>query len=308
MERNDRDCLPLGLVSRSEDSETFCSEDTSVNRKIDSVREEFDGIPAIHRNHTFESSSENSNKRKNRYYNILPCDETRVRLIDRNPVDDYINANFISFDKYWAICTQAPMVGLDFYADTSLDFWEMIFTYRCPAIFMLTRLFENNRSKAELYWPTAINDIRQFGDIKVRIVDYFEICGIFRVSEFKLIRGNDENDNNNDENKEQCHTVFHIFYQGWPDHGVPKTPDDFFRMLEFWDIFSRMTDNPVVLHCSAGVGRTGTLASAKMYQVTRRHPKIIIEELRQQRPQLVQSLEQYKFLLNCCDGTLSSMT
>ncbi len=275
----------------------------SVETAADTLPVEFDKIPE--RENSWELCAEarkRQNVGKNRYPNILPFDDTRVRLTRRKFGNDYINACNISFGNYKAICSQAPILN-----ETMEDFWEMIITYKCPAIFMLTRLIENGKEKASKYWPCD-GSSNLYGNITVHSIDTFDIDEVFHVSELLVEEKKDSSNKKEDEEqkKSEGHTVFHIFYDGWPDHGVPDVPDDFILMLEFWDIFRRITNDPIVIHCSAGVGRSGTLASAKMYQVTGISPNIVIERLREQRWGSVQTVQQYEFLVECCKNIKST--
>ncbi|KZV40905.1 hypothetical protein F511_05150 [Dorcoceras hygrometricum] len=189
-----------------------------------------------------------TNLSKNRYINVLPFDNNRVilkHLIDnRGSHGKYINASFIMTSESVSrfIATQGPLPL------TSEDFWEMILQYRCPAIVMLTRLVENQHTVKCGDYFQADNGPREFGNICIstKWVQTTDTQLILRCLEVKR-----------KESVEPSFCVLHIQYPEWPDLGVPNATialREIFRKLSVVPLVL----GPIVVHCSAGIGRTGT--------------------------------------------------
>lgn len=213
---------------------------------------------------------------KNRYYNVLPCNETRVKL-RKSP--DYINANWVGRD----IATQAPI------EETIEDFWRMVWENNVPCIVMLTNFFESDRKKADLYW-SPILDVK-YGDIYVKLKEEKELRKGVLFRSFKLTGRN-----NNGEKQEKI--VHHYQYTNWPDYGCPQ---DTSAIIYLTGIL-RKYNKPIVYHCSAGIGRTGTLLAIMEYirQMKYRNHKpcipSIIYDIRKARSGCVQTECQYEFI------------
>jgi len=184
------------------------------------------------------------NKDKNRYKNVLAYDHSRVLLRDGQP-GDYINANWIEGfqnpKRY--IATQGPV------PDSIVDFWRMVWQERCTVIIKVTREVEKGVLKCHRYWPDPSSDPPQkmvlIGQVEVEHMST-TATATYVVRKFRLRKGGDQL------------TVQQFSYEVWPDHGVPNTAKEF---LDFRDVCKAATDAtkaPVVVHCSAGVGRTGT--------------------------------------------------
>ncbi|XP_071549429.1 receptor-type tyrosine-protein phosphatase S-like [Panulirus ornatus] len=203
--------------------------------------EEFKRVPAS----MDKSCSEGEcleNRRKNRYKNNLPYNETRVKLtcLPDEPFSDYVNANYIQGhsrpDAY--IASQGPK---DCNEDTIGDFWRMIWESNTHVIIMLANLIENGRVKVAQYWPeeSMVRD-----DMNITLVST-EAKMDFIIRTLKVTKD------------EQVRNVQHYHYTAWPDHGVPDHPFGLAQMLNI--ILEDYTTGPITVHCSAGIGRTGTI-------------------------------------------------
>ena len=241
------------------------------------------------------------NQERNRYKNILPFDKTLVSL----PNSDYINASFISpllpkGDKVKFIATQAPTTN------TFESFYEMLWEYNVPIIVMLTKVQEGRILKANCYW-SELNTPEQFGDITVKTTsEKFEKLIVSR--RFELTKG-----------KETKNVCFFQFL-GWPDRGVPKSVDSIKSLITHVEServnFTRTNnsgDYHIVVHCSAGVGRTGSFISIytalRYVKLNLKYDiKAIVENLRQQRMLMVQTKAQYEFIYQVVEENQQSVT
>ncbi|XP_059477291.1 receptor-type tyrosine-protein phosphatase epsilon-like isoform X2 [Neocloeon triangulifer] len=222
------------------------------------------------------------NKKKNRYGNLAAYDETRVRLKVRGAaVSDYINANYVDgFNKSKAyIATQGPK------KTTLVDFWSMIWHESVDLIVMVANVIENGKVKCEKYWP----DIEQtvcHGSFKIQNLS--ETIHLDFMERSLVISNGDES-----------RQIIHMHYTMWPDHGVPFYPRS---MADFAErIIDIATNNPITVHCSAGVGRTGTLmlidACLRMARATEHlSPFEFLGKMRSQRANLVDNELQYTFV------------
>ncbi|KAM4036979.1 receptor-type tyrosine-protein phosphatase O isoform 2-T2 [Anomaloglossus baeobatrachus] len=230
------------------------------------------------------------NRSKNRYTNILPYDFSRVKLITTEEEDsaNYINANFIpgynSSQEY--IATQGPL------PDTRNDFWKMILQQKSQAIVMLTQCNEKRRIKCDHYWPFTAEPV-SYGDIAVEMVSEEEqpdwAFRVFRISHV-----------------DEAQHVMHFNFTAWPDHGVPaaSAAESILQFVYMVRQKAAKTKGPITVHCSAGVGRTGTfIALDCLMQHIRDHEFVdvlgLVGELRSYRMCMVQTEEQFIFLHHC---------
>jgi len=195
------------------------------------------------------------NIRLNRYSNVSPYDSTRVVLSEVNG-NDYINANLAHSSaepQLPYILTQGPKEA------TVDDFWRMAWENKVKNIVMLNKLYENGRKKCEQYWPERIGlymNCQGGTNISYKITlkeETYDENDRFVVRQFELEK------NENSQSSTRNVTQFH--YIAWPDFGVPETTQDFgdfFHLLTQHNCFSSAS-NPSIVHCSAGIGRTGTL-------------------------------------------------
>lgn len=253
-------------------------------RKRDGFREEFKEIP----NGLLElhfAALKKENKSRNRYKKVYPYDYCRVVLDtdDNTGGTDYVNACFVhgfNFDKEY-IAAQGPFTN-----ETLLDFWRLIWQNRCTRIVMLTNLFEGDRMKCLQYWPE--NEDMRFGPFLIRpeMQDVFEEYSVRRL----VVEKGDE--------KKRV-TQFH--FTAWPDCRVPENIDTLldFRNIVINDIAPE--EGPIVVHCSAGIGRTGTfIALDYLLKEVMAQDSIdvinCVSKLRQQRAFSIQTDMQYAFL------------
>jgi len=232
----------------------------------------------------FRSALSPFSQQKNRYPDILALEHTRVRLSKQSNQEgsDYINANYILDGKY--ISCQAPIFS------TFSDYWRMIWENSCPIILMLTKLFENGRTKAHIYWPIYDNCTLKFGDISVTKIEE-EDYGSHIIRTFQLSKG------------AEVRTVYHLHHTSWPDFGVPAATDgvrELVNSVNFCQENSR-SKGPIVVHCSAGVGRSGTFiaihwACSLLDRQTSFSILDIVTKLRSERMGMVQNLQQYEFI------------
>ncbi|KAL6641809.1 hypothetical protein ACP70R_019990 [Stipagrostis hirtigluma subsp. patula] len=225
-----------------------------------------------------------ANRGKNRYIDILPFDDTRVRLTSQTSNGDYINASYTKAteDNRVAtfISTQGPLVN------TFEDFWQMVWENQCPAIVMVTQF---DCFKCDEYLPLR-NGQGAYGKYNVKIRktrrDNHQIW--LRDVEVQC----------NESGK--VHSVLHIEYPDWPDHGVPTNTE---AVRQIWKRAHHIPrEHPIVVHCSAGIGRTGTyitihstierilLGDKSSYNLVE-----TIKHFRSQRTGMVQTEQQYKF-------------
>ncbi|KAL0964895.1 hypothetical protein UPYG_G00274040 [Umbra pygmaea] len=230
------------------------------------------------------------NRPKNRYTNILPYDFSRVKLIclHNDEGSDYINANYIpgytSPKEY--IATQGPL------PETRNDFWNMVLQQRSHIVVMLTQCNERRRVKCDHYWPFTDEPVA-YGEISVEMLSESE-SPEWTIRNFRLGYA------------DESHDVLHLNYTSWPDHGVP-TVNAIESILQFVHIVRQQANRskePIVVHCSAGVGRTGTfIALDRLMQHIREHEFIdilgMVSEMRSHRLSMVQTEEQFVFIHQC---------
>ncbi|XP_059513584.1 tyrosine-protein phosphatase non-receptor type 3 isoform X6 [Myotis daubentonii] len=227
---------------------------------------------------------------KNRYKDVLPYDTSRV-LLQGN--EDYINASHVNMEipaanlvnKY--IAAQGPL------PHTCAQFWQVVWDQKLSLIVMLTTLTERGRTKCHQYWPDP-PDVAEHGSFHIRCQS--EDCTIAYVFREMLVT--------NTETGEE-HTVTHLQYVAWPDHGVPDDSSDFLEFVNYVRSL-RVDAEPVLVHCSAGIGRTGVLVTMEtaMCLIERNlpvYPLDIVRKMRDQRAMMVQTSSQYKFV---CEAIL----
>ncbi|KAM6452434.1 receptor-type tyrosine-protein phosphatase H isoform 2-T2 [Liasis olivaceus] len=232
------------------------------------------------------------NQAKNRYSNVLPYDSARVQLTlkQEDPNSDYINASYMPGYKKEKefIAAQGPLLA------TLYDFWRMIWEQHITTIVMLTNCIENGRVKCEHYWPLDYTPCT-YDDITVSVITE-TILPDWTIRDFSIKRMS----------MSEVRRARHYHYTSWPDHGVPQTTD---TILHFRDLvrehLDKMKDNgPVLVHCSAGVGRTGTFISLDSLLCQAQDQGEIgvfsfVEKLRMNRPLMIQNEDQYVFLHQC---------
>ncbi|CAG9569793.1 unnamed protein product [Danaus chrysippus] len=281
-------------------------------------------LPECYPDRTTHASEARENQPKNRYPDIKAYDQTRVKLtqIDGISGSDYINANYVMGykERKQFICAQGP-------TDTTVnDFWRMIWEHDLELIVMLTNLEEYSKVKCSKYWPDDVRGGRAFGSISVyhvaekRYSDY--IVRELKISKQPLnsdgqpvVENNGVAKRNGDcgmsdsvptsprDNKSaDCRLVRQYHFLMWKDFAAPEHPHSILKFIKrVNEAWSSMVGRPVVVHCSAGVGRTGTLVALDCLLEQLRatgHASVFntVAELRRQRNFLVQSLKQYVFV------------
>ncbi|XP_047241249.1 receptor-type tyrosine-protein phosphatase S-like isoform X30 [Girardinichthys multiradiatus] len=235
---------------------------------------------------TWEHSNLEVNKPKNRYANVIAYDHSRVLLsaIDGIPGSDYINANYIDgYRKQNAyIATQGAL------PETFGEFWRMIWEQRSAIIVMMTKLEERSRVKCDQYWPTRGTET--YGLIQITLLDTVELA-TYCVRTFALFK------NGSSEKRE----VRQFQFTAWPDHGVPEHPTPFLAFLRRVKACNPPDAGPMVVHCSAGVGRTGCFIVIDAMLERIKHEKTAdiyghVTLMRAQRNYMVQTEDQYVFI------------
>jgi len=208
--------------------------------------------------------------------------------IDNVEGSDYINGNWISdlqgFNRAY-ICTQGPL------QNTIGDFWRMAFEYKVTVIVMLTKLIEDDKEKCAKYWP---NDSQVYDNIiEITLLNEVKSPTII-TRKMKMIMNNEER---------EC---TQIQFTAWPDHGLPSPEEDYIALSDLSDE-SNLGHGPILVHCSAGVGRSGTFCTVHSYiHFLRDHVKnnnelppmsiaSAVVSLRKERAGMVQTTDQYEF-------------
>uniref|UniRef100_A0A3Q3NIZ7 Receptor-type tyrosine-protein phosphatase F n=1 Tax=Mastacembelus armatus TaxID=205130 RepID=A0A3Q3NIZ7_9TELE len=234
----------------------------------------------------WEHSNLEVNKPKNRYANVIAYDHSRIVLtpVDGVPGSDYINANYI--DGYRRqnayIATQGPL------PETLSDFWRMVWEQRSCTIIMMTHLEEKSRVKCDHYWPSRGTET--YGMIQVTMLDTMDLA-TYSVRTFALYK------NGSSEKRE----VRQFQFMAWPDHGVPEYPTPTLAFLRRVKACNPSDVGPMVVHCSAGVGRTGCFIVIDAMLERMKHEKSVdiyghVTCMRAQRNYMVQTEDQYIFI------------
>ncbi|XP_065344142.1 receptor-type tyrosine-protein phosphatase alpha-like [Cloeon dipterum] len=267
--------IPLNSIST--DVERYLQKALTFN-----LKKEFEKFP-LGQTQSWNCGSKSQNKRKNRYANLAAYDCSRV-VLDLLPGDkysDYINANYVDgFERPKAyIATQGPKLS------TVNDFWRMIWQENISLIVMVTNLVVGDKKKCEKYWPD-VNREESYGNVVVRSVNE-EINANYVTRTFSISRDN------------AIRLVQQLHYTSWPDQGVPLYPQS--MALFIGKINQHRNKNPILIHCSGGVGKTGTVILIDAcLQMFRSHNRIdvmsIFTKMRSQRVNLVNNLAQYEFV------------
>eukprot|EP01130_Rhizamoeba_saxonica_P000280 TRINITY_DN10256_c0_g1_i1.p1 TRINITY_DN10256_c0_g1~~TRINITY_DN10256_c0_g1_i1.p1 ORF type:complete len:293 (-),score=57.26 TRINITY_DN10256_c0_g1_i1:46-801(-) len=236
---------------------------------------------------------------RNRYPNILANDETRV-VLKTFDNSDYINANYINIEGNKYIAAMCPL------ENTIKDFWNMIWDEGVALVMMIMKLKERRRVKGDKYWPSSKKQPLVFNDLRVirESIEYHNGDEAIVKRVFKLVKNEEER------------TVIHYQYLEWPDFGTPST-NGLCEMVRLCQEYIEEYPNiPVLVHCSAGIGRTGTfIAVMSGISQIHEHEETDIESpnplqlkdhgvdvqqmltnMRAQRQGMIQTEEQYRFV------------
>ncbi|XP_026061165.1 receptor-type tyrosine-protein phosphatase mu-like isoform X4 [Carassius auratus] len=233
----------------------------------------------------WDSAKKDENRMKNRYGNIIAYDHSRVRLqnLDGEQNSDYINANYV--DGYHRpnhyIATQGPM------QETAIDFWRMVWQENTATIVMVTNLVEVGRVKCCKYWP---DDTEIYRDIKVTLIET-QLLSEYVIRTFAVEK----------RGAHEIREISQFHFTGWPDHGVPYHATGLLGFVRRVKTKSPTNAGPIVVHCSAGAGRTGCFIVIDiMLDMAEREGVVdiynCVRELRSRRVNMVQTEEQYVFI------------
>ncbi|XP_043534741.1 FERM and PDZ domain-containing protein 2 isoform X3 [Chiloscyllium plagiosum] len=233
------------------------------------------------------------NREKNRYRDILPYDKTRVRV----GVHGYINASYIRMpigsEEYVYIACQGPLPG------TTNDFWQMIWENKVGIIAMMTREHERGKVKCHRYWPDKMYKPMRVNKYQL-ILENQQILDSFEINAMKMT----------DSETGEVHYVKHLQFVTWPDHGTPNSSEQLVRFI----LCMREVHHqgPTVVHCSAGIGRSGVLICTDvLLSLINKELSFdimdIVRNMRRQRHGMIQTKDQYLFCYNIVLEILESI-
>nr|XP_020470652.1 tyrosine-protein phosphatase non-receptor type 18-like isoform X3 [Monopterus albus] len=237
---------------------------------------------------TTEAGALKENIKKNRYKDILPYDQSRVvlTLVTSDSDSDYINASFIkgASAELRYIASQGPL------SSTLTDFWRMIWQHDVKVVIMACREIEMGKKKCECYWA-PVHQSAAFGPFTV----YNQ--GETHPSEDVVVRTLAVT------YLQDCRAVIQYQFLSWPDHDVPYEAAGVLDLLERARDSQGAHGSPLLVHCSAGCGRTGVICALDYIHdllVTKLTADFsiqkIVQQLRRQRPSAVQTKDQYRFI------------
>mmetsp|Transcript_28752 Transcript_28752/g.73184 ORF Transcript_28752/g.73184 Transcript_28752/m.73184 type:complete len:363 (-) Transcript_28752:1571-2659(-) len=265
----------------------------------DRLADEFHSLDDLDMMETSDVAEHSANVRKNRYVNVLPFDHNRVRL---SGDADYINASLLQSeqgeDPAWCyIAAQGPL------ASTTSDFWKMVLENKVTRVIMLTRTVENNHIKCAEYFPAEIGETAKYKNYRVSTMEAQRISSDIVQRQLQVKCST---------KAQEVHQVLHFHYHLWPDHGVPTSTESIRRLSNLlWDSGKC---EPLVVHCSAGIGRTGAFIAIDIIMkrlramATLEQPPseeaikgaievpAVVHSLRRMRRGMVQTMDQYEFI------------
>lgn len=274
-------------------------ENLESNRAIcDNYEKEFQDLKQfsetvkVNKEYACTEGEKEVNRKKNRYKDILPFNVTRVVLSEYAgiPGSDYINANFIkgASGSPAYIASQGPL------PNTVNDFWRMVVECEVQVIVMACNAEEAGKHKCENYWVEKEGEEKRFGMVEICLVKASTVCPDFLVRTMRLKYTNDKA-------VTEERTVCQFHYSAWPDHGVPPLVRPLLDMVRLVRDTQASETLPVLVHCSAGCGRTGTICAIDFVWGLLRAGKLteefslfnLVRDMRKQRVAMVQTKEQY---------------
>ncbi|XP_041417502.1 receptor-type tyrosine-protein phosphatase C isoform X3 [Xenopus laevis] len=297
-----RQCEILPLVNQDDEKQLMNIDPIPVELLLDTYKkknadegrlflDEFQSIPRVFSKFSIKEARKSCNQTKNRYIDILPYDDNRVVLseIQGELGSDYINASHVNGfkepRKY--IAAQGPK------DETIYDFWRMVWEQKSTIIVMVTRCEEGKRNKCAQYWPSLEDESATYNEIVVKITEE-KIFPDYITRKLHI----------NNERERSERDVTHIQFTVWPDHGVPDEPNLLLKLRRRVNALSNFFSGPIIVHCSAGVGRTGTYMSIDaMLEGLEAENRVnvygYVVQLRRQRCLMVQVESQYIFIHKC---------
>uniref|UniRef100_H2SDS0 Receptor-type tyrosine-protein phosphatase epsilon n=1 Tax=Takifugu rubripes TaxID=31033 RepID=H2SDS0_TAKRU len=271
--------FPIPLDSLEEEYRIRSADDGKL------FREEFNVSRGCGAQASVSRASREHNREKNRYPNILPYDHSRVVLSHDGLHSDYINASYIDVKVHLRSCWEQIYCGPKL--ETVADFWRMIWEQKTATIVMLTNLKERKEEKCFQYWPEKGCWI--YGSVRVAMED-FTVLVDYTVRKFYIQYVS-----------KTPRLVTQLHFTGWPDFGVPFSPIGMLKFLKKVKAVNPPYAGPIVVHCSAGVGRTGTfIVIDSMIDMMHTEQRVdvfgSVSRIREQRCQLIQTDMQYSFI------------
>ncbi|KAK0412974.1 hypothetical protein QR680_006517 [Steinernema hermaphroditum] len=263
----------------------------ALNKGIDGLREEFNKelktyAPPEMSVATFMANWDAGRSR----YKDVPCqDKYRIVLKWPGSPTDYIHANYVStpIAEKRFICAQGPLDC------TTADFWHMVLQEESENVIMLCNVVEKGMAKCAQYWPLDEKEVKTYGDIEIKNMQVQPLIPTepnvrFSLLQLKWTEGG----------KPKEKQVRHYQWTDWPDRGVPPC------RLTAMELLSRVrgTKKPIVVHCSAGIGRTGSIVAIEFIMERLQQAMVcedmgeILKDLRNQRPYSIQTDLQYLFV------------
>ncbi|XP_023713038.1 tyrosine-protein phosphatase non-receptor type 2 isoform X3 [Cryptotermes secundus] len=243
--------------------------------------------------YTFLEARKSQNKNLNRYRDVSPYDHSRV-VLSKGPCD-YINANLVTMERAHRryILTQGPL------PHTTGHFWLMVWEQNCKAVLMLNRIIEKNQVKCHQYWPLGsqpgIDNVMELTDVGLKVQFISEDEAPYYTT--RILRLTETESGNSRD-------ILHFHYTTWPDFGVPESPTAFLNFLMVVRESGALDQNvgPPVVHCSAGIGRSGTfclvdscLVLIEEIGIDAVNVREVLLEMRKFRMGLIQTPDQLRF-------------
>ncbi|CAJ0608258.1 unnamed protein product [Cylicocyclus nassatus] len=262
--------------------------DNAISTGVEGFKKEFASIASYRApDEIYKYDSFLKHSDRNRYNDVVCIESTRVILTqDVPPSTDYIHANWIKFEKHDRvfIATQAPL------DNTIDDFWRMIFQEKCPSIVNLTPMIENGKVKCTTYWPQHPGAFNTYDKmfVNTKKVEFEEQFTIYTI---ELLP----------EGCSDSHIVKMIHMTNWPDKGVPASGRHVLRLLRMV-VANRLDCGPIVVHCSAGIGRTGSIILIdvilhKLFSGEKIELPRLFKQLRDQRASSINTESLYVFVV-----------